>query len=168
MRHPTIANSQLAVITQTLRRADPLAEPQVEAISQYRIRLLDGDEPDEWSADHGWYAAGDEVTFAEQVYIADVGHESEEAKSPVNVSFWSPKDDNPAQVLGWPEGVSLLQSAPWLPEGVTVEVIKRGDQWYICATIMRVEKTTQSGSRQYSITQLADSEGPTRVAAVFR
>lgn len=145
-RNISIASSQmkLAKIVQSLQREDLTADPPVEAIECYKIKLLSEDTYSAWSASYGLYEVGDKVEFEYLDYECIVTHTSSEARKPTNTSFWMCINPD-AWILGY-AGENLLEVIPWFQINDVVEVVYHEEKYYIHETATKVEFTDGSGN----------------------
>jgi len=151
-----------AQVTQTLLRADVLADPPVEERRKYGICFTTKTIED-WAAGT-IYEVGtivkrlidDEYAY----YKCLVAHTSNnDDATTANTGLWElVEDDIEAGVLGFTG--NLLETIPWFQVGDLVEVVSKSGEWLIKGTVTRTEK-----DGKYSLVWDQDKK---RAMAVFK
>ena len=163
VRYPQKTDSSIfAQVTQTLQRADVLADPPVEERRKYRIRLSE-EAVEDWAAGVSYEVGTVVKILAEGEYAyfeCLVAHTSNnDDATTANTGLWEPvEDDIEAGVLGFTG--NLLETIPWFQVGDLVEVVSKNSEWLIKGTVTRTEK-----DGKYSLVWDQDKK---RAMAVFK
>ena len=175
VRHPGGA-VKYARIVQTLRRANPAAEPPVTAIDYYEIEFLDH-VIEIWSATHGTYFEGDVRKYTYDgstlIYRCTREHPSSLSLPPTVTSHWEEAENKKAWVFGY--SGDLLEAAPWFQPNDIVEVVNYIDnrwpdrEWWIMETVGRIQ-AGEGANIRCSLYWLQEVDGETeaRLASVYR
>ena len=175
VRHPGGA-VKYARIVQTLRRANPAADPPVTAIDYYEIELLEFS-IEQWSATHGVYYVGDKVKYTvdnvAKIFEAKIEHPSSLALPPTVISHWQETTYKKAWVFGYDE--SLLEGDIWFQPNEIHEVVNYIDsrwadrEWWIMETVGRIQAGSGANIRcSLYWFQEVDGETEARLASVYR
>lgn len=148
VRHPSGGAKQYGKILRTLQRADPTAEPPLEAITLYKLKLLAEEEYDAWSAAHGLYEVGDRAKYESPSgvfldYECILEHMAAAGKEPTEETWWKVYSSD-AYILGYQYNDDLTQTCPWFQVDDVLEVVEREELWYLLATVNKVETVTGS------------------------